>query len=491
MEGNINLNLNLERSKFHLKTNQKQVKFSNNNLKFISLINSLNDVNERNNNLLNINTITNINMNSNNSIIKNINVNTNKNKKLSPRKSKSIIPDRKQSFQTPITFRTSFRKKGFETPIKIENNEKNFISPNLNTNNINNLTNNSENKNDMSFKRTNTNSSLKPRLSMFSLKNKRMSNNKVFYNIKFRNSDLDNNKFKYLFKSEGDEKTGVSSLLSDRKKIELTTNDENNYNKNDISRRSSICSNKIKSHIIKKKFIYRRTNTISNSKLTGKVKVNFFQKKNKYNANKNSIPIIVNPLLISEEDKIFDEMKKYLCFKYEKRRAKTKSKEQKRHEKPKNSSSNTKKIKNKIQTTDKIKLDYLYINTIRINKKIRHIKKKKDKQDLAEYQNKLLDIIKPSVSDYTYTHLKDRLIEIRMKNNKKYQYNLRNIKEIENKEEKIIQDFNKTCVKCLRTFRRVRAQKEVLHSTNLKIKLPLLNFISCLKKKKNHNAKRK
>ena len=488
MEGNINLNLNLERTKYHLKTNQKQVKFSNNNLKFTPLINSLNDINERNNNLLNINTFTNINMNSNNSIIKNIKMNT---KKLSPRKSKSIVPDRKQSFQTPITFRTSFRKKEFETPKKMENNEKNVFSLNLNTNNINNLTNNSDNKNDMSLKRTNTNSSLKPRLSMFSLKNKRMSNNKVIYNIKFRNSDLDNVKFKNLFKSEGDEKTGVSSLISDRKKIELTTNDDNNYNKNDISRRSSISSNKIKSNIINKKFIYRRTNTISNSKLTGKV--NFFQKKkqNKYNTNKNNIPIIVNPLLISEEDKIFDEMKKYLCFKYEKRRAKTKSKEQKKHEKPKNSSSNTKKIKNKIQTTDKIKLDYLYINTIRINKKIRHIKKKKDKQDLTEYQNKLLDIIKPSISDYTYTHLKDRLIEIRLKNNKKYQYNLRNIKEIENKEEKIIEDFNKTCVKCLRTFRRVRAQKEVLHSTNLKIKLPLLNFISCLKKKKNHNTKRK
>ena len=154
--------------------------------------------------------------------------------------------------------------------------------------------------------------------------------------------------------------------------------------------------------------------------------------------------------------------------------------------KKKISSSKIKKIKNKLQTADKIKLDYLYLNTTKINKKIRYIKRKKDRQDLAEYQNNLLDIIKPSISDYTYEHLNDRLIDIRIKNNKKYQNNYKKIKEIENEEEEIINDFNSTCVKCLRTFRRVRAQKEILHSTNLKVKLPLLNFISCLKKKKKH-----
>jgi len=102
-----------------------------------------------------------------------------------------------------------------------------------------------------------------------------------------------------------------------------------------------------------------------------------------------------------------------------------------------------------------------------------------------------LDIIKPSISDYTYEHLKDRLIDIRIKNNKKYQNNYKKIKEIENEEEEIINDFNSTCVKCLRTFRRVRAQKEILHSTNLKVKLPLLNFISCLKKKKKQIKRKK
>ena len=119
-----------------------------------------------------------------------------------------------------------------------------------------------------------------------------------------------------------------------------------------------------------------------------------------------------------------------------------------------------------------------------MNKKIRHIKKHKDRQDLAEYQNTLLDAIKPTISDYTYTHLKDKLINIRIKNSKKYSYNYKKIKEIETEEEGVINDFNRVCKKCLRTFERARKQKEVVHSNNLKIKLPLLNFISCLKKKK-------
>ncbi len=53
----------------------------------------------------------------------------------------------------------------------------------------------------------------------------------------------------------------------------------------------------------------------------------------------------------------------------------------------------------------------------------------------------------------------------------------------------MINEFNSTCEKCLKTFKRIREQKEVVHSINLKIKLPLLNFISCLKKKKRKKSK--
>lgn len=470
MEESKNLNNNLERKKIHLKTIHKSVNFNDNNFsKLVPSILNLNDSNEKNNTNSNIN-------NSNTNNIYNLSLNNFKNIYTSPIKQNIIKPFRKNSFQIPV-FYTSFKKHLKEIPINSDNSQNNYATQNVNT------MSNSIQTNQMSLKRTNTNSLLNPRLSAFIFKNNKALNNKLMNKIKFRNSknlDLEGSNLVYMLKSEGEEKRRKTVLLTDRNKKEIKFN-------NNMSRKSSISSNyKIKSSIVKNRnFIYRRTNTITHRKILDK-KSNF-QKKNKINSNKNFIPSIVNPLLVSEEDKIFDEMKKYLCFKYEQRKLKTKSKEDKKHhEKKKISSSKIKKIKNKLQTADKIKLDYLYLNTTKINKKIRYIKRKKDRQDLAEYQNNLLDIIKPSISDYTYEHLKDRLIDIRIKNNKKYQNNYKKIKEIENEEEEIINDFNSTCVKCLRTFRRVRAQKEILHSTNLKVKLPLLNFISCLKKKKKH-----
>ena len=285
MEGINNTNY----SKLHLKGSQKQVTFSDNNVKFISSLLNSNEPNE-NNNLTNANSNsnTNINNNANNTIINNINSPNNntianilKTKYLSPRKSKSIAPVRKQSLQTPITFRSSFKKKEFDTPKKLDDDQNNINSLNIdmdNPNNVNSLL-NSNTRNNMSIKRTNTNSSIKPRLSMFSLKNKRMSNNKILYNIKTRNSDLDNNKFKFLFKSEGDEKTEITNLLTTTKKKDFVNNDENNYTRYNISRKNSVNSNKIKTAILNKKFIYRRTNTISNSKLSGTI--NIFSKKKK------------------------------------------------------------------------------------------------------------------------------------------------------------------------------------------------------------------
>ena len=274
----------------------------------------------------------------------------------------------------------------------------------------------------------------------------------------------------------------ATNLLTERNKNE--NKDTVKFNNN--SRRSSVSNTKKKSN---RDYAYKRMNTLSAFKIKSN---SSFLKKMKKNSNKIIKPIIVNPLLISEEDKIFDEMKKYLCFKYEKKNLNNKSIEIKKNlDKSKINSTNLKKSKNKIQTTDQIKLDYLYLATTKISKKIKFVKRKKDRQELAEYQNNLLDVIKPSISDYSYTHLKNRLIEIRLKNNKKYQNNYKKIKEIENWEEDIINEFNDTCEKCLKTFKRVREQKEMVHSTNLRIKLPLLNFISCLEKRNKLNKKYK
>ena len=383
------------------------------------------------------------------------------------------------------SFKTTFRKPSLKINTSSQNDK---ITPNININTIS----NSFKKNKISLKRLNT--GIRP--SAFHLKNRRPSNIKLNNHIKFRNSNkcLDTKQFANALKNKGEDKE--KSLLTERNK-------KNVFN----LKRPSINSNK-SNHISFIKTVnktFKRTKTLSEPKYYGKSTIFVKKNKNKYklkhqnkyqnkhqkkHQKKPSIPIIVNPLLIAEEDKIFDEMKKYLCFKYEKKKLKSKSNAQKKDiDKNKGNFSKIKPIKNKIKTNDQIKLNYLYFSTSKVNKKIRYIKRKKDKQDLEEYQNNLLDVIKPSVSDYTYAHLKDKFIDIRLKNNIKYQNNYKKIKEIENIEEDIINDINKLCRKCLRTFQKVREQKEMVHYTNLKIKLPSLNFISCLKKKKKIKKK--
>ncbi len=329
MEESKNLSNNLERKKIHLKTIHKSVNFNDNNFsKLVPSILNLNDSNEKNNTNSNIN-------NSNTNNIYNLSLNNFKNIYTSPIKQNIIKPFRKNSFQIPV-FYTSFKKHLKEIPINSDNSQNNYATQNVNT------MSNSIQTNQMSLKRTNTNSLLNPRLSAFIFKNNKASNSKLMNKIKFRNSknlDLEGSNLVYMLKSEGEEKRRKTVLLTDRNKKEIKFN-------NNMSRKSSISSNyKIKSSIVKdRNFIYRRTNTITHRKILDK-KSNF-QKKNKINSNKNFIPSIVNPLLVSEEDKIFDEMKKYLCFKYEQRKLKTKSKEDKKHhEKKKNKFLKNKKNK--------------------------------------------------------------------------------------------------------------------------------------------------
>jgi hypothetical protein len=197
---------------------------------------------------------------------------------------------------------------------------------------------------------------------------------------------------------------------------------------------------------------------------------------------------IVNPLQIPDEDKIFDEMKKYLCYKYESRRLKTydNKKEKVQKDIPKKKPE-FKLKKPKLKTSDKIRLNYLYLATNKISNKIHTIKRRKTKKDLATYQKNLLEVIKPSITDYSYIYLKDRLFNIRKKIEKKYQTNYKKIKEIETEEKDIIFRFNETCENFVKTFKR----ENISHSTNYNnnIKLPTLNFISCLQKNKNENEK--
>ena len=456
-----------------------------------------------------------LNLSSSIEIIKNKNLNSSRKKK---EKDYTLNSFRKPNNKIKKTLYKTFKKNLKENPISpinpiniklVQNediNENNVLSP---TSNIKldpltspkrkNSTIDSvqvENNKSLKLLRLKTNSFIKPRLSTFSLNNKQSH---IILNRNIGDYQIEKFKYKNLLKSQGDEKTIATTIFTDR-------NNQKEGKFNCISRQNSLNNRyyddikKVEVHTRK-----RRNSTFIKSSLLftpSHPKKLFLGKKNKKHRKKNVTPVASNPLLVSEEDKIFDEMKKYLCFKYEQKQKKLhknhihnnhKSKETRKNipKEKANIIPKIKKLKLKLQNEDQKKLDYLYLATTKISRKIYHIKKKKDKQDLAQYQNNMLDIIKPSISDVAFNALKKRLIKIRITNNKKYQNNYRRLREIENEEEEVINEFNQTCTKCLNNFQTIRENKEMIHSANLTIKLPLLNFISCLKKKKKQPRKYK
>ena len=275
--------------------------------------------------------------------------------------------------------------------------------------------------------------------------------------------------------------------VSEYKNNLLKNNNNANNQKKEVSfnHRNSFSKNMIKNYNFRN--LLKQNTTARNSEEEDRTRLYL---RTLYVKNyKKKPPKIVNPLQIPEEDKIFDEMKKYLCYKYEKKRLKTydnkKEKDEKNMTKTK-SEFKLKKLRPKLKTSDKIRLNYLYLSTNKISNKIHVIKKRKSKKDLITYQKNLLEVIKPSITDYSYMYLRDRLFNIRKKNEKKYQTNYKRIKEIETEEKDIIYQFNETCENFVRT---IKKEKEYLGWANYNVKLPKMNFVSCLQKNKNENDK--
>jgi hypothetical protein len=272
----------------------------------------------------------------------------------------------------------------------------------------------------------------------------------------------------------------------------LKNNLNNQKNNENTKRRNSLNSsrndNLVTNYNFKNKHFLRKTSTfrvpLNNDKANLYLRTLYATKIKK------KPPKIINPLQIPDEDKIFDEMQKYLCYKYESKRLKTYENKKKEEQKSKTKTEfKIKDLKPKLKAEDKIRLNYLYLATNKISNKITTVKRKKLKNDLVTYQKNLLDIIKPSITDYSYIYLKDRLFDIRKKNNKKYQYNYRKLKEIESEEKEIINQFNETCQRCEKHFQKIKEEKNILQSANLNIKLPTMTFVSCLKKSKSNKDK--
>lgn len=333
-------------------------------------------------------------------------------------------------------------------------------------------------------------------------------------NIKHNSIMINNNENSKLNDTYNPKEKSPSNRTNHRNITSLFRDTMTPQNKMQIKRINSINVNEIKNnllksniHNIKKDITYGRRNSLSRNLTKNFNFRNFFRKNTKilnpeeedrkrlylrtlYAKNyKKKPPKIVNPLQIPEEDLIFDEMKKYLCYKYESKRQKTFDNKKKEKDDKKNITKNLEfKIKKpKLKTADKIRLNYLYLATNKISNKIHIIKKRKSKKDLATYQKNLLEVIKPSITDYSYMYLRDRLFNIRKKNDKKYQTNYKKIKEIESEEKDIIYQFNETCENFMKTFKKEKASNSANYNNILK--LPTLNFVSCLQKEKKENDK--
>ena len=207
-----------------------------------------------------------------------------------------------------------------------------------------------------------------------------------------------------------------------------------------------------------------------------------------------------NPLIIPDEDKIFDEINKldYFVEKFNKR-YKIKNKTSINNDEDKNikTSKSVKIRKSKISTKKKDQekfaktfydsngnflpsqldidiFDCLYKTNDDFQRQLNLLKKSKNKKRLKDYQTELLDFTKDIISVYGYDVLKKRLDEIQRYNKFKRKLNFKFIKKLENDEKVIIDDVNKANKKFVRKISQ--------GSKRYKFKLPVLEFKSVIKK---------
>ena len=189
---------------------------------------------------------------------------------------------------------------------------------------------------------------------------------------------------------------------------------------------------------------------------------------------------LIDPLIIPEEDKIFDELQKFNCLtdrfnkKYktynlfqniiENNNTKEKGKENDEINSDKNEKvgkmiSDKIKIRNrnniksfsktfynhnhfKLTFQDKDLLDTLYMTSEEYFDKLNKIKKSKKIKKLKDYQSDLLDLVKPIISVYGYNRLKDRFEDIKKQNKLIKNWDFEFLKKLEDNEEMIVNDIN-------------------------------------------------
>ena len=225
-----------------------------------------------------------------------------------------------------------------------------------------------------------------------------------------------------------------------------------------------------------------------------------------------------DPLLISKDDLIFEEMKKYKCFEYFTQDAMNKTgvpfiyiqmnmNPEKTPLLVKNISNQQKLYNTKYlirllkagkdniylakqynrDLTDEKKKEILD-NIYRVKtspdffKKIEGVKLKKDKKKLKNYQNNFLKIVKHNITNKYYEALKEKFNEIRVEAEGKYSTNFKFLKEIEKNEENVIKNINQLCHRYTKFFATKNINKIFVKSIGPRIKLPKLKFIKMANK---------
>ena len=406
------------------------------------------------------------NNNQNNNNINNKNVNnipssyrfTSRNNNISNYNS---LYSQRNEFFSPLSSRLKTSLKSFQTSNFVDNNKDDKIKLKLNL-----KENSLENKKVFTKLHKNANRLLSLRL---------FPNQKLIKNItndsKQNNLIIDKNRLEDLLKSQREEKNIISTEANKQKipykKITKQKSLTNYSNQINIDSSDTDLSKKLQNSNL----IQKRRSTIFIARDYNKT---FYA------------PIKGNPLAISEEDKIFEERKKYLYYKYEtKNKNRTARNFRKANIKPNINAITAMKLKklkerNKYLSEDKKKLNYLYLSNSKISRKIKGVTRKKANKDLTEYQSNLLLTIKPYISYNRFTSLKNKLFAIRNKSEKIYQNNYKKIKEIEEEEEDVIHEINDLYQKCTKTFDKIRQERQMVRYTNLRIKLPFLNFVSCI-----------
>ena len=221
---------------------------------------------------------------------------------------------------------------------------------------------------------------------------------------------------------------------------------------------------------------------------------------------------LVDPLIIPEEDKIFDELNKYnaITDRYSKKNKSSSlfksiiSKKEKTVESTIDDlkslkSEKEKEIKDKIikrnknalnnfsktfynqdhfklTIEDKELLDTLYLTSEDYFDKLDKIKKGKKNKQLKDYQNELLDLIKPVISVYGFEKLKNKFDDINRQNRLDKVWDFEYLKSIEKNEEMIINDINYLYNKYLSNENNKSNYFSKYNPKNFKLELPNLEF---------------